>query len=62
MNLMLKIITWNANGLCERAYELENYMITNQIDIALISETHFTKQKLCKNQGRPSLLDKPPQR
>lgn len=32
---------WNANGLRLRKIELESFLISNDIDIALISETHL---------------------
>lgn len=51
MNQFLKILTWNANGLNERALELENYIQDNKIDIALISETHFTHKNYIKIKG-----------
>lgn len=38
----LRVITWNANGLTERRQELETFLHTEMIDIALISETRFT--------------------
>lgn len=42
MPLNLRIVTWNANGLTERKQELELFLTTEKIDIALISETRFT--------------------
>ena len=38
----LIIALWNANGLCQHAQELELFIKTHEIDILLISETHFT--------------------
>lgn len=38
----LKVLTWNANGLINKRNELELFLQTNSIDIALITETHFT--------------------
>lgn len=40
----LRIVTWNANGLSQRVNELEIFLNLNHIDIALISETHFTAE------------------
>lgn len=40
----LKIITWNANRLTERKHELEVFLTTNKIDVALISKTRFTSR------------------
>ncbi len=39
--MVLKIVAWNANGLCQHAHELEIYLNTFNIDIILISETHL---------------------
>jgi hypothetical protein len=33
---------WNANGLSQHAAELQTFLTCRQIDIMLISETHFT--------------------
>lgn len=38
----LTILTWNANGLLKHQRELEIFLQTQKIDVALISETHFT--------------------
>ena len=38
----LLILTWNSNGLTNRRDELLAILQNNRIDIALISETHFT--------------------
>jgi len=40
--MQLKIVLWNANGLAEHREEVKNYMQNQQVDIMLISETHFT--------------------
>lgn len=37
----LRIITWNANGLLERRKEFEVFLRHKNIDVALISESHF---------------------
>jgi len=50
-NTFLRIITWNANGLLERARELEIFLRTHNIDIALISETHFSDKSYIKIFG-----------
>lgn len=44
----LKIATWNANGLQKHISELGIYLKNENIDICLISETHFTKQSYVK--------------
>ena len=51
INSFLRIITWNANGLNQRAHELEIFLHTNNIDIALISETHFSNKNHFKIRG-----------
>lgn len=38
----LRVTTWNANGLTERRQELQIFLETENIDVALISETRFT--------------------
>lgn len=48
MDQLLKIGVWNANGLCQRKHELEVFKQTEDIDIMLISETHFTKRSYFK--------------
>lgn len=50
-NTFLRIITWNANGLNQRAQELEIFLHINNIDIALISETHFSNKSYVKING-----------
>jgi len=42
-NKSLLILLVNANGLKNHAIELLNILYNNRIDIALITETHFTK-------------------
>lgn len=39
-----RILAWNANGLLKRKTKLEMFLKTEQIDIALISETHLTSR------------------
>ncbi len=46
-----RIMTWNANGLRQRCRELEVFLHDNHIDIALISETHFTDKDHSKIAG-----------
>lgn len=42
LNSPLSIISWNANGLSKHKHEFQLFLETKNIDIALISETHFT--------------------
>lgn len=41
-NPVIKILLWNANGLHQHKNEFQTVLNNNKIDIALISETHFT--------------------
>jgi len=40
----LKILLWNANGLLKHKNELQTVLIDLKIDIALLTETHFTEK------------------
>jgi len=42
MAIPLRVILWNANGLSNHKLELKTFLDLHKIDIALISETHFT--------------------
>jgi len=42
-NKSLLILIFNANGLKNHAIELQNVLHNKRVDIALITETHFTK-------------------
>lgn len=42
MAFNLKLALWNANGLSQHKNEIETFLISENIDILLISETHFT--------------------
>ena len=44
----MKIATWNSNGLQHRALEIKTFIYTNNIDILLVSETHFTTKSYMK--------------
>lgn len=37
-----KICIWNTNGLCAHANELRIFLTQYDVDVMLISETHFT--------------------
>lgn len=41
-NLNFKIVVWNANGVLNYTAEIQIYIIQNNIDMLLISETHLT--------------------
>lgn len=48
MTELLRIITWNANGLCQHAQELKSFLRIQNVDILLVSETHFTDKSFIK--------------
>ena len=50
----LKIMAWNANGLLKHQNELEVVLNTENIDVCLISESHFTKESYIKIKGYKS--------
>jgi len=47
----IKICFWNANGLSQHKLELTHFLKQQQIDIILISETHFTNKSYFKIPG-----------
>ena len=46
--MQLKLVLWNANGLAQHTEEVTNYVQNQQVDIMLISETHFTTRSYFK--------------
>lgn len=44
----LRISVWNANGLCKHTQEIIQFLQIFDIDILLISETHFTSRSCIK--------------
>ena len=44
MAVALRLALWNANGLSSHRLELQTFLDLHKIDIALISETHFTSR------------------
>lgn len=48
MTYVLRILSWNANGLLQHQQELQTVLDTEKIDVCLISETHFTNQSFIK--------------
>jgi len=44
----LKIATWNANGLAKHSQEIKTFIFNQNIDILLVSETHFTNKSYCR--------------
>lgn len=51
MSSVLRIMSWNANGLTRHKDELQVVLNLTDIDICLISETHFTNQSNIKFKG-----------
>lgn len=47
----LKICHWNANGLSQHKFEVEHFLQTKQIDVFLVSETHFTLKNCFRVNG-----------
>ena len=47
----MRIALWNANGLAQHKFELELFLNQQQIDVMLISETHFTDKNYLKIHG-----------
>jgi exonuclease III len=48
MNTPLRVVHWNANGPSNHKLELLTFLDMHKIDIALISETHFTSRTIFK--------------
>lgn len=46
-----KIVTWNADDLTRHHLEVEAFLTAHQVDILLISETHFTQRTYFKIAG-----------
>ena len=47
----MRISLWNANSLAQHKFELELFLKQQQIDVMLISETHFTDKNYLKING-----------
>ena len=48
---VLKILSWNSNGLSQHQLELQTVLDIENIDVCLISETHFTKHSFIRFKG-----------
>jgi exonuclease III len=48
MAKFLQLALWNANDLTQHTEELKTFISVHNIDVMLISETHFTEKKLSK--------------
>lgn len=51
MSYSFQIAAWNTNGLPQRRLELENFLHTENINVILVLETHFTNQTVFKIKG-----------
>lgn len=47
----LKICFWNANGLSQHKHEVELFLQEQEIDVLLVSETHFTLKNCFRING-----------
>jgi len=41
---VIKICSWNANGVCQHKLEVINFLKQNNVDVMLLSETHLTNK------------------
>lgn len=57
---LLRVATWNANGLSDRRQELELFINENNIDIILISETRYTSKSYLRIPGYSTYLTNHP--
>ena len=53
----MKIAAWNSNGLQQRALETKTFLHNNNIDILLVSETHFTPKSYMKIHESYTIYD-----
>jgi len=51
MERKLKLITWNANGLAKHSLEVKAFIFSQDINILLVSETHFTNKNYLQIPG-----------
>jgi hypothetical protein len=50
----LQLASWNANGLSQHTEELKTFISVHNIDVMLISKTHFTEtSQLCSPSYEP---------
>ena len=47
----LRVVIWNASGISNHKLELQTFLEMHKIDIAFISETHFTSRKVFKSHA-----------
>jgi len=51
MEWKLKLATWNANGLAKHSLEVKAFILSQDSDILLVSETHFTNKNYLQIPG-----------
>lgn len=49
--LDLRFALWNANGLGQHRNEVEMFLKNNQLDMLLVSETHFNERSYFQIPG-----------
>lgn len=49
--LKLRLAEWNINGLSSSINELEALIVSNNLDIVLISESHATRRSSIRLKG-----------
>lgn len=47
----LRLCLWKANDIRQRKNEIEHFLISNKLDIILISETYMTSKSLLNMNG-----------
>ena len=47
----LRICYWNANGLSQHKHEVQQFLTLQDIDLLLVSETHFTQKNCFRING-----------
>ena len=47
----MRIALWNVNGLAQHKFEIELFLKQQQMDVMLISKTHFTDKNYLKIHG-----------
>jgi exonuclease III len=46
MAKLIQLTLWNANGLTQHTEEMKTFISIHNIDVMLISETHFTDKAI----------------
>jgi len=51
MERKLKLATWNVNGLAKHSLEVKAFILSQDIDVPLVPETHFTNKNYLQIPG-----------